>query len=123
MIKRCESKFRVVKAKLTLAALMFAGVPSWAAAPTIHLDKKGERWAEKTLRKMSLEERIGLMIMVWAKVQFMNTESPEYIQLRDEMEKYHVGGFGVSVPTEGAQLLKSEPLETAELTNQLQKVS
>jgi len=110
--------------QLAFATVMLAGVQSWAASPSaIHLDKKGERWADKTLRKMSLEEKVGQMIMVWARVQFMNVESPDYIQLREEMAKYHVGGFGVSVPTEGAQLLKSEPLETAELTNRLQKDS
>jgi beta-N-acetylhexosaminidase len=114
----------VLKAQLTLATCLFTVVQSWAASgPAIHLDKKGERWAEKTLHKMSLEEKVGQMIMVWARVQFLNVESPEYLQLRDEMAKYHVGGFGVSVPTEGAQLLKSEPLETAELTNRLQKES
>jgi beta-N-acetylhexosaminidase len=94
-----------------------------ASAPAVHLDHKGERWAEKTLHKMSLEEKVGQMIMVWAKVQFMNAESPDYLQLRDEMAKYHVGGFGVTVPTEGPLLLKSEPLETAQLTNRLQKDS
>lgn len=113
-----------LRMQLAFATVMLAGVQSWAASPSaIHLDKKGERWADKTLRKMSLEEKVGQMIMVWARVQFMNVESPDYIQLREEMAKYHVGGFGVSVPTEGAQLLKSEPLETAELTNRLQKDS
>ena len=28
---------------------------------------------------MTLEEKIGQMIMVWAKVQFLNPESPEYL--------------------------------------------
>jgi beta-N-acetylhexosaminidase len=54
------------------------------AAPAVHLDRKGERWASTTLRKMTLEEKIGQMIMVWAKVRFLNVDSPEYLQLRDE---------------------------------------
>jgi beta-N-acetylhexosaminidase len=72
---------------------------------------------------MTLEEKIGQMIMVWAKVQFLNVQSPEYLQLRDEMNKYHIGGFGVTVPTDGPLLLESEPLEAAALTNGLQKDS
>jgi beta-N-acetylhexosaminidase len=93
------------------------------AAPPVHLDRKGERWAASTLRKMTLEERVGQMIVVWAKVQFLNPESPEYLELRDEMAKYHVGGFGVTVATEGSQLIMSEPLEAAALTNRLQRDS
>jgi beta-N-acetylhexosaminidase len=69
---------------------------------------------------MSLEEKIGQMIMPWARIQFMNVKSPEYLLLREEMQKYHVGGFGVTVFTDGPALLKSEPLEAAALTNGLQ---
>lgn len=106
------------------AVFLLAGISARAASPAeVHLDRKGERWANKTLQKMSVEEKVGQMIMVWAKVQFMNVDSPDYLQLRNEMAKYHVGGFGVTVPTEGPLLLKSEPLETAELTNRLQKDS
>jgi beta-N-acetylhexosaminidase len=93
------------------------------AAPPVHLDRKGERWAQTTLRKMTLEEKVGQMMMVWAKIQFLNPESPEFLELRDEMTKYHVGGFGVTVATEGSQLITSEPLEAAALTNRLQKDS
>ena len=104
-----------------MAAAMFAQCA--VAAPPVHLDRKGERWASATLRKMTLEEKIGQMMMVWAKVKFLNPESPEYLELRDEMTKYHVGGFGVTVATEGPLLIESEPLEAAALTNRLQKDS
>ena len=107
------------------AAAMIAAIAAQCAvaAPAVHLDRRGERWAAATLRKMTLEEKIGQMIVVWAKVQFMNPESPEYIELRDEMAKFHVGGFGVTDPVEGSQLFMSEPLEAAALTNRLQKDS
>ncbi len=89
----------------------------------VHLDNGGERWAKTTLRKMSLEEKIGQMIMVWARVQYMNVRSAEYLRLRDEMRTYHIGGFGMTVPVDGALLIKSEPLEAAALTNGLQRDS
>ena len=108
----------------TVAAMLTAMFAQGAvAAPPVHLDRKGERWAQSTLRKMTLEEKIGQMIVVWAKVKFLNPESPEYLELRDEMTKYHVGGFGVTDPMEGSQLLMSEPLEAAALTNRLQRDS
>ncbi|WP_263360062.1 glycoside hydrolase family 3 protein [Acidicapsa ligni] len=89
----------------------------------VHLDHKGELWAKSTLRKMSLEEKIGQLIMVWAKVEYLNIDSPAFVQLHDEMQKYHVGGFGVTVHVDGARLIKSEPFEAAALTNELQKES
>jgi beta-N-acetylhexosaminidase len=124
-------KTRAVEVKLKrygvqslLAAMLLAGFEAWAAPPpAIHLDRKGERWAASTLHKMSLEEKVGQMIMVWARVQFLNVESPDYLELRNEMAKYHVGGFGITIPTEGTLLLKSEPLEAAALTSRLQKDS
>jgi len=72
---------------------------------------------------MSLEEKIGQMIMPWARVEFMNVNDPKYLLLQEEMRKYHVGGFGVTVFTDAGSLLKSEPLEAAALTNGLQKDS
>ena len=107
---------------LLLLAALLSGVFANATS-TIHLDRKGERWAAKTLHKMSLEEKIGQMIMVWAKVKFLNVQSPEIAHLRDEMTQYHVGGFGVTVNVEDGLLIKSEPLEAAALTNDLQKQS
>src|SRR5580698_4220822 len=93
------------------------------AAPEVHLDSKGERWATATLRKMTIEEKIGQMIMPWARIKYMNSSSPDYLLLREEMRKYHVGGFGVTVFVDGAALLKSEPFEAAMLTNGLQRDS
>lgn len=104
--------------------LVVALVPCVApAAAPIHLDRKGERWAFATLHKMSLEEKIGQMIMPWARIEFMNVNNSDYLLLREEMRKYHVGGFGVTVFTEGSSLIKSEPFEAAALTNGLQRDS
>jgi beta-N-acetylhexosaminidase len=86
----------------------------------VHLDKKGERWARESLKKMSLEQKIGQMFMIWARADFMNIASPEYTVLRDAMRKYHIGGFGITVSFEDGLLSKTPPLETAMLTNQLQ---
>jgi len=87
---------------------------------TIHLTRKGSEWAEKTLRKLSVEEKIGQLFMIWCRASFLNVESPEYLQLRDAMEKYHVGSFAMTVHVDGPFLLRSEPYEAAELLNRLQ---
>ena len=84
-----------------------------------HVDK----WAEKTLRKLSVEEKIGQVFMIWCRASFLNVESPEYLQWRDAMQKYHVGSFAMTVHVDGPYLLRSEPYEAAELLNRLQSES
>src|ERR1700758_2496192 len=108
---------------LPLVIVVFLNSPGASAASPVRLNREGERWASTTLHKMTLEEKVGQMIMVWARVQFLNVESPEYLELREDMRKYHVGGFGVTVATDGPLLLKSQPLEAAFLTNGLQRDS
>jgi beta-N-acetylhexosaminidase len=86
-------------------------------------DPSGALWAEQTLHQMSLEEKVGQLFMVWARVEFMNFNGPDYLKLRDEMRKYHLGAFGITSPMDGGLLLKASPLDAAALTNQLQKDS
>jgi beta-N-acetylhexosaminidase len=82
-----------------------------------------DRWAEKTLKKMSLEEKVGQLLMPWSRAAFYNINGPDYAALRDIMKRYHVGGFGLTVAVDGPLLLRNQPYEAAMLTNQLQRDS
>jgi beta-N-acetylhexosaminidase len=104
---------------LVLFALPALSKPKYQPLPVRH-DRDAEKWAEKTLKKMSLEEKVGQLFMIWTRAQFLNANSPEYGQLRDTMNKYHVGSFAMSVPYDPPFLYKSGPLEAAELLNTLQ---
>jgi len=109
---------------LLLAMAAFAHAKDELQTPgPVHLDKKGEKWARESLKKMSLEQKIGQMFMIWSQARFLNVDSPEYVRLRETMHKYHLGGFGLSVGFEDGLLYKNEPLEAATVTNQLQKDS
>jgi len=61
--------------------------------------------------------------MIWCRASFLNVESPEYLQWRDAMQKYHIGSFAMTVHVDGPFLLRSEPYEAAELLNRLQRDS
>jgi beta-N-acetylhexosaminidase len=89
----------------------------------IHLDRDAEKWAEKTLRKLSPEEKVGQLFMVWARAQFLNADSDIYVQLRETIDKYHVGAFAMTIPVDGVFLIKSEPYEATMLLNHLQEES
>jgi beta-N-acetylhexosaminidase len=84
---------------------------------------RGDKWAEKTLHKLTLQEKVGQVFMVWCRAGFLNVESPEYLQLRDTMQKYHVGSFAMTVHVDGPFLLRTGPYEAAELLNRLQRDS
>jgi beta-N-acetylhexosaminidase len=114
----------------TLIFLLFIAVsfPAFAKEKyqrpgPIHLSHDGEKWAEKTLKKLTLEEKVGQVFMIWCRASFLNVESPEYLQLIDDMQKYHVGSFAMTVHVDGPFLLRSEPYEAAELLNRLQSES
>jgi beta-N-acetylhexosaminidase len=112
----------------TLALLLFALVLTTAAPAKdkyqrpgpIHQTNGGDKWAEKTLHKLTLEEKVGQVFMIWCRASFLNVENPEYLQWREEMQKYHVGSFAMTVHVDGPYLLRSEPYEAAELLNRLQ---
>src|SRR5690348_9242498 len=110
---------------LILAALLALCPAAFAAdfqrPAAIHLDHEGERWAQKTLKKLSLEEKIGQMFMVRVMGQFMDLQSPDYLRLRDEIQRYHLGSVLLTVPAEGPFLYKTGPYEAAMLINALQR--
>jgi len=89
----------------------------------IHLDRDGEKWAEKTLHKLSPEEKVGQLFMAWVRAEFLNVDSPEYLQLRDQVQKYHVGSIAMTVRWEPPFLYRTQPYEVAVLLNRLQQDS
>ena len=109
--------------RLVLILLVLAGVATASPAPAKKSaagDPTGAGWAARTLHKMSLEEKVGQLFMVWARVEFMNPSGPDYTRLRDEMRTYHLGSFGITSSVESGLLVKASPLDAAALTNQLQ---
>ena len=115
--------------KCALLLLVFAmtsqalGREKFEAPGPVHLDHEGERWAEKTLHRLSPEEKVGQLFMVWVRAEFLNVDSAEYLQLRDTMRKYHLGSFALTVPWDPPFLYRSEPYEAAVLLNRLQQDS
>ncbi|MFZ3211880.1 MAG: glycoside hydrolase family 3 protein, partial [Terriglobales bacterium] len=89
----------------------------------VRLTHDGDKWAQKTLHKLSLEEKIGQMLMIRAQTEFFNAQSPDFLQLRDNLRRYHIGGVLLTVASEGGAVFRNQPYEAAMLTNQLQRES
>src|SRR6201999_3715913 len=82
-----------------------------------------ERWADRTLKRLTLEEKIGQMIEVRGIMGYYNSEDPVFQNLIADIRKYHLGAVHLSVNTDGPLLLRTEPYEAAMTTNLLQKSS
>jgi len=112
------------KRLLLLLAFFFVVLSAFAKTRyqplPMRLDHDGEKWAHKTLRRMSDEEKVGQLFMIWVRAEFLNAGSAQYAELRDTMNKYHVGSFAMSVRYEPPFLFKSGPYEAAVLLNRLQ---
>jgi beta-N-acetylhexosaminidase len=125
-IVNCMLRHLLLMTLLLASALCFAKDKSkdrFLQPGPIHVDKAGRKWVDKTLRKMSPEDKVGQLFSIWVRAQFLNDADPIFIQLRDNIHKYHIGSVVMSVPVDGAVLLKSQPYVAAELLNRLQKSS
>jgi beta-N-acetylhexosaminidase len=93
-------------------------------AGPVQLTKDGDKWAQKTLKKLSLEEKVGQLIMVRALAEFQNDQSPAYTSLRDDIRKYHLGSVILTVRVDYAGfVMRNQPYEAAMVVNRLQRDS
>src|SRR5687768_6826227 len=114
------------------AAVLSLSILTVAQAPRA-LDRNAEKWVQSTLKKMSVEEKVGQMIVSSFMSTFMSTDSAEFDALARAIHELKVGGFHVFGgaervpnvllnPTYGAVTL-GQPLEAASLINRLQAIS
>jgi beta-N-acetylhexosaminidase len=99
------------------------GKQRYSRAQPIRLDGGGQKWAEKTLHKLSLEEKVGQLFIIWVRAEFLNVNSPQYLELRDRIEQYHIGAFAMTVRWDPPFLYRNQPYEAAVLLNRLQQDS
>src|SRR5258707_134154 len=93
------------------------GKPSQRPSPA------ASQWAEATLRKMTVDEKIGQVLFATYHGSFTSTDAAAYAQMLHCVNDLHVGGF-INI-TQGSPLgiVKSQAYPTAVLTNQLQAKS
>ena len=114
-----------------LALVALSSLPGAQASRA--LDKDAEKWVDSTLRKMSVEDKVGQMLVSSFQTSFMSTDSDEFDALVKAVHQYKVGGFHVFGgtepvppvllnPTYGAVTL-GQPLEAASIINRLQAIS
>lgn len=78
------------------------------------INRTGDDWVEKTLRSMTLREKIGQMMMMAFSGEFNNFGSDKFAETRRRIEKLKVGGF---------TLFRGEANSIASLTNEAQRLA
>lgn len=85
-------------------------VKPYSATPT----KDATRWADKQLRKMSLDEKIGQLISVGINATYLNQDSDAYRALRHQVVDNHIGGI---------ILFRGSVYESVMLVNRMQELA
>ncbi len=80
-------------------------------------------WVDSTLRKMSVEEKIGQLLFTTYHGSFTAKDAPAYQQILHDVNDLHVGGFIVTTHGSPLGIVKSQAYPTAALINQMQAKS
>ena len=88
-----------------------------------HLSSEASKWVEATLRKMSVDEKIGQLLFTTYHGSFTPTDAATYAQMMHDVKDLHVGGFINATQRSPLGIVKSQAYPTAVLTNQLQAAS
>ena len=89
--------------------------------PIAAATKVQERWVDRTLRHLTLEEKIGQMIEVRGIMGYYNVNDPGFEKLIADIRKYHLGAVHLTVNTDGPLLVRTEPYEAAMTVRRLQQ--
>jgi beta-N-acetylhexosaminidase len=123
-------RFSLIPAFLVLAI----GVLSIAQAPLPDsLDKAAAKWVEDTFKKMTLDDKVGQLVVTSANTTYLASDTDAYESLAKKVQDLRLGGVHVfggaeAVPNVllgnayGAVIL-GQPLEAASLLNRLQNVA
>jgi len=82
-----------------------------------------QQWVEETLKRLSLEEKVGQMLQVRCLEDYPGFDSTEYLYLRGQLRKYGVGSVILSGRISRFGLVRGSPADVARLTNRLQSDS
>src|SRR4029453_19260753 len=97
------------------------------------LDKAGQGWVEETRKKLTLDEKIGQLIVPTFESNYLSSDSDTFESLARLVREYYVSGFHVFGASELAPpvllnpgygtVILGQPLSAAFLVNRLQAMS
>ena len=80
----------------------------------VEFSEQSNKWAEKTLRKMTNEEKVGQLVSIGINAQFWNEDNDAFIEIKRQIIENKIGGvclFGAPV------------YESVQVTNRMQQLA
>lgn len=120
---------------LSTAVLFLIGIFAAARQPPspLALDKAAEKWVQTTLKQMTLEDKVGQLLVSSFQSNFLSTDSEGFDTLVRAARDYRVGGFHVFGASELAPpvllnpaygtVTLGQPLAAASTLNRLQAIA
>jgi beta-N-acetylhexosaminidase len=115
-----------------LLVLGLAGLVSGQTAQPA-LDREAQRWIDGVIKTMTLEEKVGQVLMPSFESTYLPTDSDAFRRLTEYVRSYHVGGFivfgasqsapAVALNPTYASVILGHPLAAATTINRLQRLS
>src|SRR5882672_12862779 len=84
------------------------------------IDQEGSVWVNRTMKSLDLEHKVGQLLQIRYYADYKDFEDPEYIALRNQIQKYHVGSLVLYIHGNSSGLIRVSPVEAARVANQLQ---
>jgi beta-N-acetylhexosaminidase len=118
---------------VTVTVLALAALSAQPASSPLTLDRAAEKWVQTTFKQMTLEDKVGQLLVSSFQSNFLSTDSQGFDDLAKAVREYRVGGFhvfGASElappvllnPTYGTVTL-GQPLAAASTLNRLQAIA
>jgi beta-N-acetylhexosaminidase len=116
-----------------LLALFVAAAPGGQSPLPPTIDKPADKWVDDTLKKMTLDEKIGQLLVPAVDSTYLASDTDEFDRLAAKIKNLHVGGFHVFGGTERSPnvlldpnygtVILGQPLAAASILNRLQALS
>src|SRR4026209_2446153 len=115
-----------------IAALVVTVPARQAVLPDV-LDKAAAKWVEDTFRKMTLDDKVGQLVVTSANTTYLSSDTDAFESLVRKVKDLRLGGvhvFGGAEPAPNVLLgnaygsvILGQPLEAASLLNRLQNAA
>jgi beta-N-acetylhexosaminidase len=108
-------------------------VPQPAPALVASLDKASEKWVDDTFKKMTLDDKVGQLVMSSIDSMYLASDTEQFDRLIEKVKTLKLGGFLVFGGSERAPsvllnntygtVILGQPMEAASTLNRLQAAS
>ena len=81
-----QLKKRLIQSVIFFLLLLMAGCAGTKGKPN-------ENWVENQLASMSIEQKVGQMMVIGFRPKFYNQKNPQFERFENQIKNYHVGGI------------------------------